>query len=387
MNVPAPTRQDHHDEDRSRCAGRRCAASTARRAARAPARTASPTMPWPRATARRRAAGSPSPAPCRHSARRDDHERQAGGDRAGRRPAQRHARARRDEAAPGRAPTALTTPKLVGRRCVLTRSSDLPPPCSSTSARTSSHAQRPTRTLTSRSSDQPSSISIVRTARERRSQSVSSRQHAIGRRPRLAPEAILGDAAGQQQQRAPRFARATGADRGSSARAHRRQRHFRRRQHAADLSADARERLEEMQIRDRRAVPELVAAAASRRPTAARRRRSCDRDRDADEPGAEQQRRGPPVARRSRRRTTPAIVSDERQDLPADRVRQERERMDVGAVDRRKRRRAPDAGVDAFGPRAIARTAAGCRCARATACGRRGISPDGAPSASVSPSP
>ena len=31
-------------------------------------------------------------------------------------------------------------------------------------------------------------------------------------------------------------------------------------------------------------------------------------------------------------------------------VRREREWMQVGAIDRRKRRRAPDAGVDAFTP-------------------------------------
>ena len=37
----------------------------------------------------------------------------------------------------------------------------------------SSHAQRPTKTLTSRSSDQPSSIAIVRTACDRRSHSVT----------------------------------------------------------------------------------------------------------------------------------------------------------------------------------------------------------------------
>ena len=111
----------------------------------------------------------------------------------------------------------VTTPKLVGRRCVLTRSSALPPPCSSTSARTSSHAQRPTKTLTSRSSDQPSSISID-ADRARAPQPVGElRQHAIGRRPGLAPEAIFGDAAGDQQQRAPRFARATAAARGWSA--------------------------------------------------------------------------------------------------------------------------------------------------------------------------
>ena len=68
--------------------------------------------------------------------------------------------------------TAAATPNMVGRRCVLMRTSALPPACSSTSARTSSHAHRPTNALTSRSSDHPSSISIVRTARDRRSQSV-----------------------------------------------------------------------------------------------------------------------------------------------------------------------------------------------------------------------
>ena len=42
----------------------------------------------------------------------------------------------------------------------------------------------------------------------------------------------------------------------------------------------------------------------------------------------------------------PASVSTNDNDLPADRVRQERERMDVGPVDGRKGRRSPDAGVD-----------------------------------------
>src|SRR5262245_3058253 len=41
---------------------------------------------------------------------------------------------------------------------------------------------------------------------------------------------------------------------------------------------------------------------------------------------------------------------DARDDLPSNRVRQERERMQVGAIDRRKRRRSPDAGVDARAP-------------------------------------
>src|SRR5262249_41221056 len=61
---------------------------------------------------------------------------------------------------------------LVGRRYVLRRRRPLPLLCSSTSARTSSHAHRPTSTLTSRSCDQPSSTSIVVTARDFLSQSV-----------------------------------------------------------------------------------------------------------------------------------------------------------------------------------------------------------------------
>ena len=69
--------------------------------------------------------------------------------------------------------TAATIPRLVGRRCVLIRRSTLSAACSSTSARTSSQAHRPTSTLTSRSLDQPVSISIMRTARALRSASVS----------------------------------------------------------------------------------------------------------------------------------------------------------------------------------------------------------------------
>ena len=104
---------------------------------------------------------------------RDDEERHAGRQGAGQRPPQRQAGAGGHEERRRRDAMAVTTPKIVGRRCVLTRINVRPDPCSSASARMSSQAQRPTRTLTSRSSDQPSSISMERTARDRRSQSVS----------------------------------------------------------------------------------------------------------------------------------------------------------------------------------------------------------------------
>ena len=89
----------------------------------------------------------------------------------------------RRRAAPPRAQSSSATPKLVGLRCVLMRSRLLPPPCSSTSARTSSHDQRPTRIDTSRSSDQPSSMTMRPTARDFRSQSTRSRQHPFVRGP------------------------------------------------------------------------------------------------------------------------------------------------------------------------------------------------------------
>ena len=105
----------------------------------------------------------------------------------------------------------------------------------------------------------PAFVDLDRAHRARSPQPVGElRQHALGRRPRLAPEAILGDAAGEQQQRAPRL----GERRPRSAarlRAGGRQRDFGRRQHAADAAADPRERLDEMQIGDGRAVPELAA--------------------------------------------------------------------------------------------------------------------------------
>jgi hypothetical protein len=68
--------------------------------------------------------------------------------------------------------TAVTMPMLVGRKYMLMRIRARPAACSSTSARTSSQPHRPTSTLRSRSCDQPSSISILRTACDRRSQSV-----------------------------------------------------------------------------------------------------------------------------------------------------------------------------------------------------------------------
>ena len=252
-----------------------CAAATARRAARragpdgiahhAAGRVA--TRSTPRCTIAVACA-------VRQTANADDRQRVSR--RRSRRPAASAARRRRRprRAARRRAPRALTTPKLVGRRCVLTRSSALPPPCSSTSARTSSHAQRPTSTLTSRSSDQPSSISIVRTARDRRSQSVSCVSTRSVDRPRLAPEAILGDAAARCSSSARHASRSDGrgprlvcGSAGGSATS------------GGDsmprmLPAHARERLDEVQVRDRSRDTRGGCPAASRRRTAARTRRS-----------------------------------------------------------------------------------------------------------------
>ena len=208
------------------------------------------------------------------------------------------------------------------------RTSDLPPPCSSTSARTSSQAQRPTKTLTSRSSDQPF-VDLDRADGARAPQPVGElREHAIGRRPRLAPEAILGDVARDEQQRAPRL----GERRPRAAaglRRDRRHRDFRRRQHAADAAADPRERLDEVQIGDRRAVPELAAAAASRRRSAARRRCSS---------------RPSP-----RGRCTPLAEQDVRRPVMLPR------RGDADAGERRARRRSPATGSSAAGTRTGAR--------------------------------
>ena len=62
-----------------------------------------------------------------HAERGDGRGRERGGD-ARERPAQRDAGDRRREQDAGEQRRALTTPKVVGRRCVLTRSSVLPPP-------------------------------------------------------------------------------------------------------------------------------------------------------------------------------------------------------------------------------------------------------------------
>ncbi len=79
-----------------------------------------------------------------------------------------------DAAAPRRARAPLTTPK---RRRPQVRADAQRATCRRRAPRRArarrASAQRPTKTLTSRSSDQPSSISIERTARDRRSQSVS----------------------------------------------------------------------------------------------------------------------------------------------------------------------------------------------------------------------
>ena len=77
----------------------------------------------------------------------------------------------------------------------------------------------------------------------------------------------------------------------------------------------------------------------------------------------------------------------ERDDLPADRVRQERERVDVGAVDRRERRRAPDAGVDARAPERAHERQRAVDAAAPQHAAVEELLRDGAPSASVSPSP
>ena len=228
----------------------------------------------------------------------------------------------------------------------------------------------------------------MRTARDRRSQSVSCVEHAFGRRPRLAPEAILGDAAARAAAARARLRAATAAARGSSAA---------RATGSATSGGDStpriwprepRERLQEVQVRDhRRDTRAGCPRQRVRRPSAARRRRSWRSSRRCRRRPCRAAAPPPTRDRRSPRRPAPASVSTIESTCHRTECGQERERVDVGAVDRRKRRRAPDAGVDARRPTASARTAAGCRCGRATASGRRGTSPGGAPSASVSPSP
>ena len=261
-----------------------------------------------------------------------------------RNPAQRRQARRRSGAL-----TAVTMPNVVGRRWVLTRRSDLPPPCSSTSARTSSHAQRPTKTLTSRSSDQPSSISIVRTARDRRSQSVSwasTRSADVQVSLQKRSSVTLP---GHQQQRAPRLGK----------------RRPRRRGWSAARPAAAPPRAATARRGSARAGARAAGGSADTRPC--RGTRACrplqrvdvrsqrvgdvlrDRDGEPDDPAAEQERRRPPVLP-GRDDGEAGQRQDERDHLPPDRVRQERERVDVRAVDRRERRRAPDAGVDARAP-------------------------------------
>ena len=159
--------------------------------------------------------------------------------------------------------TALSTPRVVGRRCVPTRSSVLPPACSSTSARTSIQAHRP---------DQHADVAIVRPAfvdlddadGVRAPQPVGElRQDPLRARPGFAPVPIFGHAARQQEQRPPRLAQRRARTAARLALRHR-QGDLRRREDAANLAGDSRKGLNEMQVRDRHAIPQAAARAARR---------------------------------------------------------------------------------------------------------------------------
>ena len=124
---------------------------------------------------------------------------------------------------------------------------------------------------------------MIRTARERRSQSVSrvSTRSAVvhvslQKRSSVTLPERSRSARQRLAQRRPRpAARLTLRDR---------QRDLGRREHAANLAGESRERLDEMEVRDHRAIPQVVA----RQRVDVRPQRVGhvlgDRGRDADEP-------------------------------------------------------------------------------------------------------
>ena len=206
-------RHDHHDEDERAAQAVACAAATARSAAPAPALDGIATMPLPSVDPRDAAPDD------RRRLRRAPERRRAiratvsdDDNRAGERPAQRptrRPRASRRQTAPASSrppmPSAATMPNVVGRRCVLTRTQRL-----AAAVLLDQRADVEPRPAADEHADVaivgPAFVDLDRAHRARTAQPVGQlRQHAIGRRPRLAPEAILGDAAGDQQQRAPRF--------------------------------------------------------------------------------------------------------------------------------------------------------------------------------------
>ena len=196
---------DHDDEDDGAAQAVACGPATARSAARAAGPERITIICRRRATrsiARRDDRGRLRRPP---DGERDDRQRERRRDRAGQRPPQRQPGDGRDQQHQRRAPSALTTPKLVGRRCVLTRKQAL--------AGAVILDQRAD-VEPGPAADEDADVAIVRPSvvdldgahRARPPQPVGQLvEDALGRGPRLGPEAILGDGAGDQQQRAPRF--------------------------------------------------------------------------------------------------------------------------------------------------------------------------------------
>ena len=119
-------------------------------------------------------------------------------------------------------------------------------------------------------------------------------EHAIGRGPRLAPEPVLDNASGEEQQRAPRL-----ADRGSRTAARltgrRGERHLGRREHAADLPHGPGEWLKEVEVRDDGAIPEPAARKGAHLGPERVSDVFSDGDSDPDRAAAKEQRRRPAV--------------------------------------------------------------------------------------------
>ena len=155
----------------------------------------------------------------------------------------------------GAEPSAATTPKVVGRRCVLMRTQRL-----AAAVLLDQRADVEPRPAADEHADVaivgPAFVDLDRCGPRAscRSQSVScvSTRSAdvhvsLQKRSSVTLPEISSSARHASAERRPRSA--------ARLRLRRRQRHFRRRQHAADAAAHARERLDEVQIGDRRAVP------------------------------------------------------------------------------------------------------------------------------------
>jgi hypothetical protein len=278
---------------------------------------------------------------------RGDEQREGGGDGARQRPAQRDAgarrsdqrradRERRQDAQAGRPQVRAGAQQALASGVLLDQRAQVEP---GPAAGEDAHV----------AVVRPPFVDVDHPHRSRSPQPVGElRQHPVGARPALAPVAILGHRAGDQQERPPPFRErrartAAGLPLGD------RQRHFGRRQHPANHPAQPRERLDEVQVGDGRAIPEAVAGQRGNVRSPGIRHVLRERRRDPDQAGAEQN-RGRPAVPAGRRYGNTEHRQRKRQELPAERVRQECERVDVGPVHRREGRRAPDSCVDPLAP-------------------------------------